>query len=235
MPISHSSFTVWSILIFRLIVIISSSFNFKIKINLISNCNTVGGDGCEANCGVITTGFVCSGGSITVKDTWVQCTTGFYPNSDKTQCVTQWGDSIKAGSEGWDDSNSSSGDGCSSSCVVENGFKCSGGSLYSADTWTKCAKGYYTNFSDTTQCITKWGDGIRVGSEKCDDGNLADGDGWTYQWIIEDGYVWVGGEFGVTDVWLQCDMGYDPNPDFSVCVGATVPLDAKSAAVASVN
>ena len=28
-------------------------------------------------------------------------------------------------------------------------------------------------------------------------------------------------------------MGYDPNPDFSVCVGATVPLDAKSVALAS--
>ena len=195
--------------------------------------NTVGGDGWEANCGVVTTGFVCFGGSITVKDTWVQCTTGFYPNSDKAQCITQWGDSIKAGSEGWDDSNSSSGDGCSSSCVVESGYKCSGGSLYSADTWTKCAKGYYTNFSDTTQCITKWGDGIRIGSEKCDDGNLADGDGWTSQWIVEDGYVWVGGELGVTDVWFQCDMGYDPNPDFSVCVGATVPLDAKSVALAS--
>ena len=201
---------------------------------LIINYNTVGGDGCEANCGIITTGFVCSGGSITVKDTWIQCTTGFYPNSDKTQCITQWGDGIKAGSEGWDDSNSSSGDGCSSSCAVENGYKCSGGSLYSADTWTKCAKGFYTNFSDTTQCITKWGDGIRVGSEKCDDGNLVDGEGWSSQWIIEDGYVWVGGEFGVTDVWIQCDMGYDPNPDFSVCVGATVPLDAKPAAVASV-
>ena len=43
-----------------------------------------------------------------------------------------------------------------------------------------------------------------------------------------------GGEFGITDVCTQCDLGYDPNPDYSVWVGAVVPLDAKSVALASV-
>ena len=196
--------------------------------------NTVDGDGCQANWGVVTTGFVCSGGSIIAKDTWIQCTRGFYPNADKNQWITRCGDAIKVGSEGWDDGNSSNGDGCSSSCVVENGYKCSGGSLYSADTWVKWNKGFYTNYSNTSQCITKIGDGVRAGSEQWDDGNIKDGDGWSSQAKIEDGYVCVGGEFGITDVCLECDLGYDPNPDFSVWVGAVVPLDAKSVAVASV-
>ena len=196
--------------------------------------NTIDGDGWQANWGLVTTGFVCSGGTITVKDTWVLCSAGFYPNTSKTQWVTRWGDGLKAGSEGCDDGNTNDKDGWSSSWTVENGYKCSGGSLYSSDSWSKWATGYYTNFSDTTQCITKWGDGVRKGSEKWDDGNLTDGDGWTSQWIVEDGYICVGGELGVTDVWIQWDLGYDPNPDYSVWVGATVPLETKSIAFASV-
>ena len=196
--------------------------------------NTVDGDGCQANWGVVTTGFVCSGGSITVKDTWIQCTRGFYPNTDKNQWITRCGDAIKAGSEGWEDGNSSNGDGCSSSCVVEDGYKCSGGSLYSADTWVKWSKGFYKNYLNTSQCITKVGDGIRAGSEQWDDGNIKDGDGCSSQAKVENGYICAGGEFGITDVCTQCDLGYDPNPDYSVWVGAVVPLDAKSVALASV-
>ena len=197
--------------------------------------NTVDGDGWQANWGLITTGFVCAGGTITVKDAWILCTAGFYPNTSKTQWVTRWGDGLKAGSEGCDDGNTNDKDGWSSSWTVEDGYKCSGGSTYSSDSWSKWGTGYYTNYSDTTQCITKWGDGVRKGSEKWDDANLTDGDGWTSQWIVEDGYVCVGGELGITDVWVQWDLGYDPNPDYSVWVGATVPLDAKSVAIASVT
>ena len=262
--------------------------------------NTVDGDGWQANWGVVTTGFVCSGGSTTAKDTWIQCTRGFYPNTSNNQWIPRCGDAIKAGSEDWDDGNSSNGDGCSSSCVVEDGYKCSGGGLYSADTWVKWSRGFYTDYSDTSQCITKVGDGIRAGGEKWDDGNIKDGDGcssscvvedgykcsggglysadtwvkwsrgfytdysntsqcitkigdgiragdeqwddgnikdgdgWSSQAKVEDGYVCVGGEFGITDVWVQCDLGYDPNPDFSVWIGSVVPLDAKSVALASV-
>ena len=196
--------------------------------------NTVDGDGWQANWGVVTTGFVCSGGSIIAKDTWIQCTRGFYPNTDKNQWITRCGDAIKAGSEGWEDGNSSNGDGCSSNCVVEDGYKCSGGSIYSIDTWTKWSKGFYTDYSNTSQCITKIGDGVRAGSEQWDDENIKDGDGWSSQSKIEDGYACIGGEFGITDVCTQCDLGYDPNPDYSVWVGAVVPLDAKSVALASV-
>ena len=154
--------------------------------------NTVDGDGCQANWGVVTTGFVCSGGSIIAKDTWIQCTRGFYPNTDKNQWITKCGDAIKAGSEGWEDGNSSNGDGCSSNCVVEDGYKCSGGSIYSIDTWTKWSKGFYTDYSNTSQCITKIGDGVRAGSEQWDDGNIKDGDGWSSQSKIEDGYACIG-------------------------------------------
>lgn len=60
-----------------------------------------------------------------------------------------------------DDGNLLNGDGCSSSCQIEYGWSCSGGSLASADT-----------------CNAKCGNGVIDGaSEMCDDGNLVSGDG----------------------------------------------------------
>ena len=73
------------------------------------------------------------------------------------------GNGIRTPSEGCDDGNTESGDGCSSQCVVEStcGYSCRGGSLITPDT---CA---------ATAC----GDGKLAGDEACDDGNTADGDG----------------------------------------------------------
>ena len=50
---------------------------------------------------------------------------------------------------------------------------------------------------------------------------------------IEDGWAWFGGYFGVADVWIEWDLGYDPNPDYSTCIGQIVPRDAKAMAAAS--
>ena len=53
------------------------------------------------------------------------------------QCTLTWGNGVRDGSENWDDGNTSSGDGCSSSCVVESGYTWSGGSASTRDTWSK--------------------------------------------------------------------------------------------------
>ena len=53
------------------------------------------------------------------------------------QCTLTWGNGVRDGSENWDDGNTSSGDGCSSSCVVESGYTWSGGSTSIRDTWSK--------------------------------------------------------------------------------------------------
>ena len=53
------------------------------------------------------------------------------------QCTLTWGNGVRDGSENWDDGNTSSGDGCSSSCVVESEYTWSGGSASTKDTWSK--------------------------------------------------------------------------------------------------
>lgn len=60
-----------------------------------------------------------------------------------------------------DDGNLVNGDGCSSSCTVENGWVCSGGTPNAPDV-----------------CKNVCGDGILIpGLEECDDRNIRNGDG----------------------------------------------------------
>ena len=263
--------------------------------------NLINGDGWSSTC-AIQSGFVWSGGSIYVNDIWVEWTTGFYPSTDQSQCITHCGDSSRAGSEAWDDGNTSDGDGWSSTWTIETGALWYGGSITSKDIWAFCQAGYHQNTTAPTQWIIICGDGLRAGSEKCDDGNISSGDGclsdcssvesgyvwsggsptskdtctkwdkgfyqndatnptqWVPKWgdgirvsyehwddgnavsgdgwstdclTIETGWVWFGGYSGITDVWVQCDLGYDPNPDYSKCIGASVPRDVNAMAAAA--
>ena len=121
--------------------------------------NLINGDGWSSTC-TIRSGFVWSGGSIYVNDIWVEWTTGFYPNTDQSQCITHCGDSIRTGSEAWDDGNISNGDGWSSTWTIETGASWYGGSITSKDTWVFCPIGYYQNILVPTQWIIKCGDGL---------------------------------------------------------------------------
>lgn len=79
-------------------------------------------------------------------------------------------------SEECDDGNVNDGDGCSSTCRVENGMACSGGSLSSVD-----------------QCGEVCGDGKKMPREACDDGNREDGDGCMKDCsAVEAGYTCTG-------------------------------------------
>ena len=199
------------------------------------DANTSSGDGWNSDWSSVDSGWVCSGGSTTSKDIWTKWSAAFYPNSAKSQCITTCGDGLRAGSETWDDGNTSSGDGWKSDwSSIESGLVWSGGSTTSKDTWTKWDNGFYQNdASNPTVCVPKWGDGLRVSYEHWDDGNTVSGDGWSSDWMsIEDGWAWFGGYFGVADVWVQCDLGYDPNPDYSTWIGAEVPRDIKAMAAA---
>ena len=126
--------------------------------------NLVNGDGCSSIC-KIESGFIWSGGTIYVMDTWVAWTTGFYPNTDQSQWVPHCGDSKRAGSETCDDGNTTNGDGWSSSWTIETGASCYGGSITSKDTWVFCNAGFYQNTLSPTQWVTRCGDGFRAGSE----------------------------------------------------------------------
>ena len=197
--------------------------------------NLVDGDGCSSSC-TIESGYSCSGGSVTSKDTWAKWDPGYIQDiSNPSKWITVCGDGLRAGSEKWDDVNTSSGDGCKGDwSSIESGWVCSGGSVTSKDIWTKWDIGYYQNdSSNPTTCVSKWGDGIRVGAEHWDDGNTVSKDGWSSDWsTIEEGFAWFGGYFGVVDVWVEWDVGYDPNPDYSTWIGSEVSRDVSSLATA---
>jgi len=78
------------------------------------------------------------------------------------------GDNVLDGTEECDLGDLTSGDGCNSSCQMENGWYC---------------------FIDPVQCRTHCGDGILSGGEQCDDENKINGDGCSSLCTIETGYI----------------------------------------------
>lgn len=75
------------------------------------------------------------------------------------------GDGLIEGSETCDDANLSGGDGCSSLCVVDHAWSCSG---------------------TPSSCAITCGDGrIAFGFEACDDGDAFDGDGCSSACVVE--------------------------------------------------
>jgi fibro-slime domain-containing protein len=155
---------------------------------------------------------------------------------DAPQFVATCGDGIMSGPEACDDGNTVSGDGCSATCHIELGYKCSGSPSKCSP--TVCGDGKvegtegcddgniwpFDGCSPTCQiepqcgsatsavgaCQTGCGDGILLrGTEECDDGNLLDGDGCSHECKIEPGYT--------------CQSDYD-NPPRSL----TIPIVVRS-------
>ena len=110
---------------------------------------------------------------------------GHLSSPKETSQLSVWGDSLRTGSEAWDDGNRLAGDGCNSSwSQVETGFIWFGGSDASRDTCLHWSEGFYPNHLKNSW-ITQWGDGIVAGDEEWDDGNLRDNDGWNSKWTFE--------------------------------------------------
>ena len=82
--------------------------------------------------------------------------------------LSSCGDGAPHDGEACDDGNKLDGDGCSSSCLVERGWTCEAqpAGLY-ADGWGR----------GPSRCSASGMDGLRVGSEECDDCNAQAGDG----------------------------------------------------------
>ena len=174
---------------------------------------TTSGDGCSATCTIESNG-ICNGGSPYSADTWSLCSAGSVPNSGHTSCLINWGNGLRTDSEEWDDNNSSSGDGCSSSCTIEDGYVWSGGSITARDNWSLCPNGEYQN-SDKSLCVTSCGDGLKVGSEVWDTGGLSNSPwmkGWT---TILAGFVCTGGDSSGADHWSAWPNSFSTNYDQS--------------------
>ena len=67
-----------------------------------------------------------------------------------------------------------------------------------------CPSGYTkTTSGGYPTCVTTWGDGYRVGSETCDDGNTTPNDGCSASCAVESGYTWSGGSGTFKDTWSK--------------------------------
>merc|ERR1712096_156078 len=84
-----------------------------------------------------------------------------------------------------DDGNTKNLDGCSATCVVEDGFTCSAGGLSFPSVCEKC------------------GNGRMRGREECDDGNARNGDGCSASCALEEGFVCVGGSENSTSTCMD--------------------------------
>lgn len=104
--------------------------------------NTQSGDGCTADCSGVEANFACPtpGQACVRTSTPAVCNNGI----------------VESG-ESCDDRNTTSGDGCSSTCQLEAGYTC-------PTPGAKCT------------LIQYCGDGVLNGTEQCDDGNLKPGD-----------------------------------------------------------
>lgn len=114
-------------------------------------------DGCSSTCHV-EKGWFCELNFDTgLDDCYELCGDGliFY-RTPQTQC---------------DDGNDIDGDGCSSFCIVEDGYTCAGGTGTVAD-----------------KCTPICGDGMVHGNESCEDGNTVSGDGCSSTCQIETGW-----------------------------------------------
>ena len=123
-----------------------------------------------------------------------------------------WGDGFK-NEEEWDDGNTFDFDGCSSSCQIEEWFKCTGGNLTTKDEWVDWRLTGQSPSSDKTEWEDTWGDGLVGDSEKCDDGNRNSNDGCGYLWTPEFRYKWTGGSYSTPSIWEICPDGYSTNDE----------------------
>ncbi|CAI2371785.1 unnamed protein product [Moneuplotes crassus] len=123
--------------------------------------NQNGSDGCDSNC-ILEDYFTCTQSDV----------------SQPAQCTEDCGDGRRFNSltTYCDDNNTVGGDGCSSDCKVEDGYKCTGGSSTQKD-----------------NCEISCGDGQLDVEEDCDDGNVNSGDGCNDSCKIEDGWICSGG------------------------------------------
>ena len=74
---------------------------------------------------------------------------------------------------------------------------------------------YLTEVTDTSNksshCVNYWGNGVRDGDEQWDDKKPKNNDGWSSNWLVEDGYMWTGGSSNSTDVWTKFSFNVTSN------------------------
>lgn len=134
--------------------------------------NATGGDGCSATCEV-ESGWTCA--AVPIPCNVDGCTSHMISVCELSDGC---GDRRRVSGEQCDDGNVSDGDGCSASCLLEQGFRCFD-IFYIADgapKYTRC---------EPEGC----GDGAISGDEECDDWNLTSDDGCSSSCTHEPGFT----------------------------------------------
>ena len=163
-----------------------------------------------------SSGFASSGFGTSSGDNGTSGTSGTDPGDGGNFVdapVAVCGNGIQDGNDTCDDGNTKSGDGCSDTCKLEDGFVCNvpntpcapiGGcgdgvlqkgedcddkNTVDGDGCTKCKvdKGWICAIPATACVAAECGDGIVAGKEECDDKNPNNGDGCT-KCVVDDGY-----------------------------------------------
>lgn len=112
------------------------------------------GYGCSATC-TIDNGYICPSGVISNANQWSNCGPTQVPNAAKNAWVDPptCGNGFRIDPEKWDDENYIDGDGCSSTCSIEDDYICTGGSSTNKDTWVKCENNSEPN-AEKTEWVT---------------------------------------------------------------------------------
>ena len=84
---------------------------------------------CYTNCFMCSTALICT-----------SCNPGYYLNSTTSTCSSICGDGMLVVEEDCDDSNTDNGDGCSSTCTIEQAYFCEG-NIGNTSNCSQCALG----------------------------------------------------------------------------------------------
>ena len=155
------------------------------------DCNTVGGDGCAADCSAVEANYACLNRA-------GDCT------AEACFLIVECGNGILEGDEACDDRNTTGGDGCAADCsAIEDGWACpfAGVACRAAECGDgfragreECDDGDARNGDGCSRTCTleegfacptpgadcrrtTCGDGVSEGTEDCDDGNVRPFDG----------------------------------------------------------
>ncbi len=151
--------------------------------------NTAAGDGCSATCLVENT-RPCNASMPGLTGS-ASCASGICDVTSGAPGVCEpaatCGNSVREANEGCDDGNTTAGDGCTATCLLEDGRACNA-MMPGATGAGSCASGV----CDTTSGMpgvcepsNTCGNGKREGAEGCDDGNTASGDGCSATCVSE--------------------------------------------------
>jgi cysteine-rich repeat protein len=126
---------------------------------------------------------------------------GTIPQCQSLPTSLTCGNGVVEGSEGCDDGNGASADGCNAQCLIEDGLACNGTPPGATDD-ASCASGVCDTTGSTPgvcEPANTCGNGVLEAGEGCDDGATAAGDGCNAACLIEDGDPCNGGPDGATD------------------------------------